>query len=370
MNAAVLRQATRDAQHGRRTRVLLVHNKLTRFVRIDRDLLRARYDLEAFVVAGRWASPWLVWQAVRRCDVLFCWFASRHSLLPALAGRVLGRPVVMVVGGYDTANMPQIPYGHQRGGLKKYVARAAMTLATCLIVHSRYICAEAVREAGVPAKKLAVVYLGIPPADAAPGEGGAAREADLVLTVGNVDRANLQRKGLEPFVRAAALLPHLRFVLVGEWLDGAIDDLRAIAPPNVTFSGRLDDAELHDLFGRAAVYVQASAHEGFGMALAEAMAAGCAPVVTRAGALPEVVGDAGVYATSADPAALATAIEHALPAGAPLGEAARARTAQSFTLERRARGLAAVVDAAAGGPPGGRRQATGVSQASVMSRQP
>ena len=133
MSAAALRRATGSRQRGRRPRVLLVHNKLTRFVRTDRDLLRARYELEELAIAGRWASPWRVWQAVRRCDVLFCWFASMHSLLPALVGRVLGRPVVMVVGGYDTANMPQIGYGHQRGGLKKYVARAAMTLATRVI---------------------------------------------------------------------------------------------------------------------------------------------------------------------------------------------------------------------------------------------
>ena len=57
MSAAALRWATGSRQRGRRTRVLLVHNKLTRFVRIDRDLLRARYDVEDFVVAGRWASP-------------------------------------------------------------------------------------------------------------------------------------------------------------------------------------------------------------------------------------------------------------------------------------------------------------------------
>src|SRR2546423_15645619 len=43
----------------RRLRVLLVHNKLTRFVRIDRDLLWRRYDVDEFVVAGRWASPWV-----------------------------------------------------------------------------------------------------------------------------------------------------------------------------------------------------------------------------------------------------------------------------------------------------------------------
>jgi glycosyltransferase involved in cell wall biosynthesis len=278
--------------------------------------------------------------------VLFCWFASLHSLLPALAGRVLGRPVVMVVGGYDTANRPEIAYGHQRGGLKKYVARAAMTLATRVIANSCYTAGEAVREAGMPAEKVTVVYHGIAlPMNGRRNGRDVARQTELVLTVGNVDRPNLHRKGLEPFVRTAALLPHLRFVLVGEWLDSAIDALRAIAPPNVTFTGNLPDAELHDLFGRAAVYVQASAHEGFGMALAEAMAAGCAPVVTRAGALPEVVGEAGVYAASADPAALAAAIEHALAARAPLGEAARARTAKSFPLDRRARGLAAVVDA-------------------------
>jgi glycosyltransferase involved in cell wall biosynthesis len=326
--------------------VLLVHNKLTRFVRTDRDLLRARYELEELAIAGHWAPLWRVWQAVRRCDVLFCWFASMHSLLPALAGRVLGRPVVMVVGGYDTANMPEIGYGHQRGGLKKYVARAAMTLATRLIANSWYTAVEAVREAGMPAEKITVVYHGIAlPMNGHRDRRDVARQTDLVLTVGNVDRPNLHRKGLEPFVQAAALLPHLRFVLVGEWLDGAIDDLRAIAPPNVTFTGRLCDAELHDLFGRAAVYVQASAHEGFGMALAEAMAAGCAPVVTHAGALPEVVGDAGVYAASADPAALAAAIEQVLAAGAPLGEVARARTTKCFTLDRRARGLAAAVEA-------------------------
>src|SRR5918912_1720578 len=113
MSAAALRRATGSRQRGRRTRVLLVHNKLTRFVCIDRDLLRARYELEELAIAGHWASPWRVWRAVRRCDVRLCWFASMHSLLPALAGRALGRPVVMVVGGYDTATRPEIDYGHQ-----------------------------------------------------------------------------------------------------------------------------------------------------------------------------------------------------------------------------------------------------------------
>jgi len=68
-------------------RVLLVHNKLTPFVRIDRDLLRHRYDVEELAIAGRTATLWAVWQAVRRNDVVLCWFASAHGLLPALVAR-------------------------------------------------------------------------------------------------------------------------------------------------------------------------------------------------------------------------------------------------------------------------------------------
>lgn len=328
-----------------RVRVLLVHNKLTPFVRIDRDMLRTCYDVRELAISGRWAPPLELWRGVRSCDVVYCWFASMHSLAPALLGRLLRRHVVVVIGGYDTSNLPEIAYGHQRGGIEKYVARATMKLATALVANSRYAAAEAVREAGAASGKISVVYHGLAVDD---GSAMAAmdRDGDLVLTVGNVDRPNLRRKGLEPFVRAAALLPHRRFVLVGAWLDDAVDDLRVIAPDNVTLTGHLSDADLQALFRRATVYVQASMHEGFGLALAEAMAAGCTPVVTRAGALPEVVGETGVYVESTHPVTLAAAIERALTVDVGLGEAARERIASRFTLETRLLGLVTVIDAA------------------------
>ena len=83
-------------------------------------------------------------------------------------------------------------------------------------------------------------------------------------------------------------------MLAGRWDDGAADALRDEAPPNVTLTGWVEQDVLNEQMRRASVYVQASAHEGFGMSVAEAMLAGCIPVTTRAGALPEVVGDAGV----------------------------------------------------------------------------
>ncbi|MES4787384.1 MAG: hypothetical protein C4294_18035, partial [Nitrospiraceae bacterium] len=59
----------------------------------------------------------------------------------------------------------------------------------------------------------------------------------MAITVGNVDQSNLTRKGLEPFVCAAAILPKVPFILIGQWRDGAIERLRAIASPNVQFTG-------------------------------------------------------------------------------------------------------------------------------------
>src|ERR671933_384909 len=114
------------------------------------------------------------------------------------------------------------------------------------------------------------------------------------MTAGNVARISLERKAYPTFVRAAALAPDVSFLLVGAWLDDAVDELRRGAPSNVTFTGRVPREELVERFRSASVYVQASRHEGFGLALAEAMLAGCIPVVTSVGALPEVVGDAGV----------------------------------------------------------------------------
>ena len=120
--------------------------------------------------------------------------------------------------------------------------------------------------------------------------GSKEREA---LTVGAIDHTTLVQKGQLPFVEAARLLPDVRFTFAGKWLDDSVEQLRARAGENVEFTGWLSDEDLHGAYRRAAVYVQASRHEGFGLAVAEAMLAGCVPVVMNVTAMPEVVGDAG-----------------------------------------------------------------------------
>src|SRR5258705_5630296 len=272
-------------------KILFVHNAPTQFVRLDLDELRRRYEVTECYLRSRWINAASVWHQVRTHDLVFGWFASWHTFLPLLFARLLSKPSVLVIGGYDLANMPEIGYGHQRGGIKRWVSRRTIYLANTLVTNSYYSRYEAARNVFIPEEEVHAVYHGVRDPFRSLPQGSRAR---IALTVGNVDRANLYRKGHEPFVRTAALMPDVNFVLAGAWKDNAIEYLRSIATPNVTFTGWLSDEALWDYYLKAAVYVQASLHEGFGLSVAEAMLAGCIPAVTRAGALPEVTGDFGV----------------------------------------------------------------------------
>jgi glycosyltransferase involved in cell wall biosynthesis len=324
-------------------KVLFIYNLHARFVCQDIDALRQRFPVVAKQLAARRLEPMSVWRAVSSSDVVFAWFASWHSFLPMLYARLLGKPSILVIGGYDIAKIPEIGYGHQCGGLKKWVSRATIRMARYLITNSNFSHAEANLNAGSFRGHLYVVYHGIP--DQFGGLSSKPREC-MALTVGSVNMSTLSRKGIESFVRAAAFLPHVRFVVAGRCNDDSIERLRSLATNNVEFTGWVDDLALREYYLRCSVYVQVSRHEGFSMSTAEAMLAGCIPVVTAAGALPEVVGNCGVYCPSQDPASVATAIQQALESTEEARYNARERVLTKFQPQVRADSIARIVAAA------------------------
>jgi len=293
----------------KRPRLLYVHSRKASFVAIDRELLAERYEIEDLYQPGRWPQPLQVLRGVLRADLVFGWFASWHTFFPITLAWLLGKPSVMIIGGFDTANMPDIGYGYQQGGLRRWASRWIMRRATRLITNSGYSLSEIEGNTPIDPAQVTVIHHGVPdPFETAPD----AKER-LALTVGAVERGTLVQKGQIPFARASALLGDVRFVHAGGLPDDeAIAELRAIAGADVEYSGWLSDAELHALYRRAAVYVQASRHEGFGLAVAEAMLAGCVPVVMGVTAMPEVVGDTGVLLDSQDAEAVAAGVRRAL----------------------------------------------------------
>jgi glycosyltransferase involved in cell wall biosynthesis len=81
-----------------------------------------------------------------------------------------------------------------------------------------------------------------------------------------------------------------------------------------------------------------SLEEGFGLPLAEAMAAGLPTVASRVGGMPEIVvdGETGILVAPGDADALADAIVRVLAdpeLGRRLGEAGRARAVERYSWD-------------------------------------
>lgn len=115
---------------------------------------------------------------------------------------------------------------------------------------------------------------------------------------------------------------------------------------DVIFTGRVDD--LPRYLRLADLYVTASLHEGFGVPLIEAMACGIPVVAGRSGAMPWVLGEAGLLCEPDNAQDLAAKILTVLgneDVRQQLIEQGRERV-QAFSLERYEAGLAEIVDKA------------------------
>jgi glycosyltransferase involved in cell wall biosynthesis len=328
-----------------RQRILYVHNSKASFVEIDRGILAERYELEDLYQPGRWPKPVAVVRGVLRADLVFGWFASWHTFFPITLAWLLRKPSVMIVGGFDTANMPDIGYGYQQGGLRRAASRWIMRRARRLATNSEYSLSELERNAEIPRERVTVIHHGVPDPF---GEDLGAKQREA-LTVGAIDHTTLVQKGQLPFVEASSLLPDVTFTVAGKWLDQSVERLRGRAGDNVQFTGWLSDDDLQSAYRRAAVYVQASRHEGFGLAVAEAMLAGCVPVVMNVTAMPEVVADAGVFVESQDPEDVAGGVRRALDLGPDAARRARERILTAFPMERRRDGILRLVQDALDG---------------------
>ncbi|MGZ4185235.1 MAG: glycosyltransferase family 4 protein [Solirubrobacteraceae bacterium] len=150
-------------------------------------------------------------------------------------------------------------------------------------------------------------------------------------------------KGVDVAIEACRLAG-IPLVVAGDGPERA--RLTAMAGPDVTFAGRVDDHELERLRRQAVIaLVPSRSGETFGLAAAEAMATGLPVLASRVGALPELV--PGEWLVPAgDPGALAAAIGRLRngvgQAGALAIEQARRMTGPGVVSEQLARIYAAV----------------------------
>lgn len=222
---------------------------------------------------------------------------------------------------------------------------------------------DLVRYLGVADERVAVTLCATDPRFG-PVDDGAERRATLdryaitspyLLYVGGLNgRKNIARL-LEAYARVRERRSDITLVIAGkrQWKAGEIDQAfqRLNLEGKVHFTGYVDDADLPALYSAAEVFVFPSLYEGFGLPPLEAMACGAPVVTSNVSSLPEVVGAAALTVNPYDVAALAEAIERALIDSRLRAELRRKgiERAAQFTWERTARETLAVYRRVLGG---------------------
>jgi glycosyltransferase involved in cell wall biosynthesis len=320
-------------------RIYFLYTGMLSFVRKDLEILKAAHEVKAECNYKRGIrNLWKNLRGIIWSDLVFCWFGSLHFFPSVFMAKLLGRKIIIVAGGYDVVKLPEIDYGSMRGGLKTALVKFMYKLADRIISISESNRCEAIENAKVDPAKIVMIYHGfIPiPEPILPKE-------PMVVTVGTVTSNNLHRKGLEDFTHVAKYFPDVPFKLIGRWVDDSYRFLQSFASENVEITGFLDESIISSILSRTKVYVQASRHEGFGCSVAEAMLYRCIPVVNNVFALPEVVGDTGFLAYPRNIENLKEQIEKALNADETLGNKARKRVLEKFSLNKRTEALLNVV---------------------------
>lgn len=239
---------------------------------------------------------------------------------------------------------------------------ASLAAADGILAISEFTRKSILERFPVPEERIAVAPLGLDPLFAEDVPAAALEETRLkhrlperfVLFVGAVEKRKNLVNLLEALARVRRAGESVDLVLAGREGEASAEVAAAAKRlglgPAVRNLGYLPDTEVRDLYRLAQLFVFPSLCEGFGLPLLEAMASGLAAAVSRAGALPEVGGDAAAYFEPEDPADIARVILELLgdePRRRQLAEKGK-RRASGFTWAETARRTLAFYERTAG----------------------
>lgn len=291
----------------KRDRILFFYTHRSTFVKGDLDILSERYQVKEYLVRN---SPkyFLIFSLIKqffhllffgwRYDIYYVWFADYHSFLPSIFSRFYGKPIYIVIGGYDVCRDRRYGYGSFANRFRGYMALKSMKLASMNLCVSRYV--ERIVAAITKASNHTTIYNGT---DIYIDNAQVHKEIDKSSSSGMVrsgvlcvsvitNRQNYHIKGVDRFVRLAEEMQDVSFTLVGSD-SSLIGSLYGNIPPNLKVVPKVDHRLLVEYYKKTKIYCQLSQRESFSLSLVEAMYYNAIPVVTNVGGMPEVTGGLG-----------------------------------------------------------------------------
>jgi glycosyltransferase involved in cell wall biosynthesis len=272
-------------------KIIFVSANLSSFIRQDLDLLSKHYDVRQFAFGSRKGFSMLLHQMrllfwllakLWNAKAVFVWFADYHSFLPSLLGRMFGKKVFIVIGGYDAVAIPEFNYGGHNSKLRSWMIRKSIRWASQIFPVSHTVERRLFETLGISKMdKSQVVFNGIDLAVFAGQTEGLEKDFEkrkgiiCVSSAESITRAKI--KGLDFLMEVGKAMPDVPITVVG--MKGeALQWMEQNKTANIQLVGWIKREDLGALFRQTKVICQFSRFESFGLAVAEGMLMGCIPV--------------------------------------------------------------------------------------------
>jgi glycosyltransferase involved in cell wall biosynthesis len=217
----------------------------------------------------------------------FTWFASTYSSAVVFLARVFGKKSIIVLGGVDTAKIPELHYGIWNSRWRSMLVRYSLRNADVVLAVDESLKKEAMSLVPYDGNNILVLPTGYDDRQWHP----AGQKENVVLTVAHCSDINKAKiKGIDFLIDIARRLRHIHFVVIG--IPYSVQR-HFHFPENVSVFEYIGQEILLTYYQRAKIYLQPSLREGLPNTLCEAMLCECYPVGTQTGGIPTAIGDAG-----------------------------------------------------------------------------
>jgi len=299
-------------------KILFIHFGSSSFVREDLKILKKSHEVyefffnvkkskRCFITIGKYFLSFIrqvIWmlKQVPKPDLIYCWFADFHALIPTLYAKIFKIPLFVVIGGVDGVSNRTLNYGVFNSSWRAPISKIIIKEASYLLpVNDTLIEAKPIAQLWGEAypngikhhvKKFNTDWIELPTGyDSKRWVMGSDNRTKSVLTVAIITSTKrLLIKGIDLLLDSSTYLTDYTFTIIGvsEIMQSYIRQNFNLGD-NVILLPAIDREDLVSHYNTTSIYAQLSRSEGLPNVLCEAMLCGCIPVGSPVFGIPKAI---------------------------------------------------------------------------------